>query len=115
MVNIILDCFISQVDCNFQVDEVSGRWNSNLGYLNSVKFNWIVQSQIVSHQVYFYVIWNYIYFELLLNPQIVGLSILINSLAPGKSGSNFKRITLKLIIQNISLGTHYEITLKWKP
>ena len=36
----------------------------------------------------------------------------INSLAPGRCCSNFKSITLKLIIQKSTLG---EITLSWMP
>ena len=36
----------------------------------------------------------------------------INSLVPGICGSNFQHIIFKLIIQNISWGTSYEISLK---
>ena len=36
-----------------------------------------------------------------------------NSLAPGRCGSNFKSINLKLIIQNSSLGTPCKIALMW--
>ena len=39
----------------------------------------------------------------------------LNSLVPGRSGSSFKSIIFKLIIQNNSLGTHCEIYLKWIP
>ena len=38
----------------------------------------------------------------------------VNTLAQGRCGSNFKRKTLKFIIQN-SLATHHEIALRWMP
>ena len=38
-----------------------------------------------------------------------------NWLAPGRCGCNFKSIIFKLIIQEGSLGTCYEITFKWMP
>ena len=38
---------------------------------------------------------------------------LINSMAPGRYGNNFKGVNLKLIIHNGSLGTHCEIALRW--
>ena len=37
----------------------------------------------------------------------------INSLAPGRYGSNFKSIIFKIIIQNSSLGAHCESALGW--
>ena len=39
----------------------------------------------------------------------------INSLAPGRCGSNFKSMIFTLIIQGSSLGIHLEIDLKWMP
>ena len=40
-------------------------------------------------------------------------SVHINSLAPGKCGSNFNSMIFKLIIQNSSLGTYCDVTLMW--
>ena len=39
----------------------------------------------------------------------------LNSLVPGRCGSNSKRIIFKLIIWICSLGTHCEIALRWMP
>ena len=39
--------------------------------------------------------------------------IFINSLVPGRCGSNSKCIIFVLIIQNSSLGTRYEIVPRW--
>ena len=38
-----------------------------------------------------------------------------NSLANGRCGRNFENITLKIVVHNSSLGTHYEIALGWMP
>ena len=37
----------------------------------------------------------------------------VNSLPPGIYGNDFKRIFFRLVIQNNSLGSHREITLRW--
>ena len=42
-------------------------------------------------------------------------SFFINSLTPGRCGSNIKDIIFKIIIQNSSLGTCCEIAFKWLP
>ena len=39
----------------------------------------------------------------------------LNSLAPGRWGSDFKNIIFKLNIQSSSLETHREIVLRWTP
>ena len=42
-------------------------------------------------------------------------SCIVNSLTPGRCGSDFQRVIFKLIMQNSSLGTHCEIALRWMP
>ena len=39
----------------------------------------------------------------------------VNSLAPGRCGSNFRSTLFKLIIQNSGYGTYCYIALKWMP
>ena len=39
----------------------------------------------------------------------------INSLAPGRGGSQFKTMNFKLVIQDNSFGAHCEIALMWMP
>ena len=39
----------------------------------------------------------------------------INSFVPGRCGTNFKSLIVRLIIQNGSWGTRWEIALRWMP
>ena len=46
----------------------------------------------------------------------MGLTVIcFNSLTPGRCVSHFKSIIFKLIVQNYSLRTHFEIALSWMP
>ena len=38
---------------------------------------------------------------------------IVNSLAPGRHGRNSKNMIFQLLIQNSSMGTHWEIAVSW--